>query len=60
MGYERAKTMSGLDVIAALEQLERTGREIALLFEDYDLVLPQPYRSACPSSAGSTPRDRRR
>ena len=36
---ERGRTLLGTDVIDALQQLERTGREVAPFFEQYDLLL---------------------
>jgi amidase len=37
--YERGRTMAGTEVIAALHQLERTGREVAPFFQEHDLLL---------------------
>jgi amidase len=37
--YDGGRAMSGTTVIGALQQLERTGREVAPFFEQYDLLL---------------------
>ncbi len=37
--YERGRTTTGTDVIGALHQLERTGREVAPFFAEHDLLL---------------------
>ena len=37
--YDRGCTMAGTEVIAALHQLERTGREVAPFFEEHDLLM---------------------
>jgi amidase len=39
MLYDGGRAMTGTAVIAALQQLERTGREVAPFFERYDLLL---------------------
>lgn len=37
--YDGGRAMAGTAVIGALQQLERTGREVATFFERYDLLL---------------------
>ena len=37
--YERGRTTTGTDVIGALHQLERTGREVAPFFAEHDVLL---------------------
>lgn len=37
--YDGGRSMAGTAVIGALQQLERTGREVAPFFEHYDLLL---------------------
>jgi amidase len=37
--YDGGRAMAGTTIIGALQQLERTGREVAPFFEHYDLLL---------------------
>jgi len=37
--YERGRSMSGTDVVRALQELERTGRAVAPFFDAHDLLL---------------------
>jgi amidase len=39
MLYERGRSMSGTDVVRALQELERTGRAVAPFFDSHDVLL---------------------
>jgi amidase len=49
--YDGGRAMSGSQVIGALQQLERTSREVAPYFEQYDLLLT-PTLSICVPELG--------